>query len=136
MEEVHLAVLLITVVAIVWADHLGFQYFRGTRQTLPAHLVRGLHAAVAIGLLGMIGTGVWMALDRWGYLSTQPVFWLKLFFVGVLVVNALFITRLMQKATHTPFASLAQRERVILFVSGGASTVGWVSAAVIGFFFL
>jgi hypothetical protein len=136
MEEVHLAVLLLTVVAIVWADHLGFQYFRGTRQTLPAHVVRGLHVAVAVGLAGMIGTGAWMALDRWGYLSTQPVFWLKLFFVGVLVVNALFITRLMQKATHTPFASLLPQERIVLFVSGALSTIGWVSAAVIGLFFL
>lgn len=136
MEEVHLAVLLITAVGILWADHLGFQYFRGQRQTLPALLITRLHYAVAVGLLGMILTGGTMAYDRWSYLATQPVFFLKLFFVAVLVLNALFITSLMRKATVTPFALLTVRDRAVLLVSGAASGLGWLGAATIGLFFL
>lgn len=136
MVEVHLAVLLITAVGILWADHLGFQYFRGQRQTLPARLITRLHYAVALGLVGMIATGAWVASDRWTYLMTQPVFFLKLFFVAVLVVNAFFITTLMRKATTTPFLALAPRERLILMVSGVASGIGWLGAALIGLFFL
>ena len=136
MEEVHLGVLLITVVAILWADHLGFQYFRGQRLTLPALLVTRLHYAVSLGLVGMVATGAYMAYDRFGYLSTQPVFWLKMFFVAVLVGNALFITGLMRKAFTTSFAALSVRERTTLLVSGAASGLGWVGAATIGLFFL
>lgn len=136
MVEVHLAVLLLTAVGILWADHLGLQYFRGQRATLPARLVTRLHWGVALGLLGMIVTGAWVASDRWAYLMTQPAFFLKLFFVAVLVLNALFITALMKKATTTPFLSLAVRERAVLLVSGAVSGVGWLGAALIGLFFL
>lgn len=136
MEEIHLGILLVTVVGILWADHLGFQYFRGQRTTLPALLVTRLHYAVSLGLLGMLVTGTAMAYDRFGYLSSQPVFWLKMFFVAVLVGNALFITRLMQKAFTTPFLELSARERTVLLVSGAASAAGWIGAATIGLFFL
>lgn len=136
MEEVHLGILIVTVVAILWADHVGFQYFRGQRLTLPALLITRLHYAVSVGLLGMIATGAYMASDRWTYLSAQPVFWLKLFFVAVLVVNALFITALMRTATTTSFASLSMRERLTLLISGAASGMGWLGAATIGLFFL
>lgn len=136
MVEVHLAVLIITAVGILWADHLGFQYFRGQRETLPARLISRLHYAVALGLVGMIATGAWIASDRWSYLMTQPAFFLKLFFVAVLVINAFFITALMRKATTTPFRALQPRERVVILVSGALSGMGWLGATVIGLFFL
>ena len=136
MEEVHLAILLLTAVGIVWADHLGFQYFRGQRETLPASLVKRLHYAVLVGLVGMIATGAVMAYDRFGYLSTQPVFWLKMGCVAVLVVNSFFIGSLMRIASEKPFVTLSRTERMRLVVSGGLSALSWATAATIGLFFL
>jgi hypothetical protein len=136
MEEVHLAILACTAVAILWADHMGFQYFRGTKQVLPLATVKRLHYAVWAGLIGMLVTGGIMASDRLTYLLAEPAFLAKMFFVGVLVVNSFFIATLLRKATEVPFVSLAQSDKVKLCISGGASTIAWVSAAVIGMFFL
>ncbi len=136
MVEVHLGVLAVTAIAILYADHLGFQYFRGTKELLSRTTVSRLHYTVWVGLLAMIITGGIMAFDRWGYLSTQPVFWLKLGFVGVLVLNSLFITSLMHRASEVPFASLGSTERAMLLISGALSGISWVGAAGIGYFFL
>lgn len=136
MEEVHLAVLALTVIAILWADHLGYQYLRGVKTTLDKVLVTRLHYAVWVGLIGMIVTGGIMAYDRWGYLSTLPVFQLKMGFVAVLVINSFFIGALMNRATERSFASLTQTERLQLMASGVLSAVGWIGAASIGLFFL
>ena len=136
MEEVHLAILLGTAVAILWADHLGFQYFRGVRQTLDVRIVQRLHYTVLVGLVGMVVTGVSMAYDRFGYLSTLPQFWLKMGFVVVLIVNSFAIGTLQKRATEVPFATLPFRDRALLLVSGAASGAGWLGAAVIGLFFL
>ncbi len=136
MEGVHLAVLALTVVEIVWADHLGFQYFRGTESVLPLKLVKRLHYAVWVGLIGMIITGGIMAVGDWEDLATEPAFFVKMFFVAVLVVNSFFIATLMRKATEVPFAALTPSDKTKLFISGGASTLAWVSAAAIGMFFL
>ncbi len=136
MEEVHLGVLLVTVVGILWADHVGFQYFRGQRQTLPAVLLTRLHYAVLLGLVGMLVTGGIMAADRFTYLSAQPVFWLKMGFVAVLVINAICIGTLMRVATETPFASLPRAQKLILSISAALSGLSWAGAAIIGLFFL
>lgn len=136
MAEVHLGILLVTAIGILWADHLGFQYFRGQRVTLPAVLVTRLHYAVLVGLVGMLTTGATMAFDRWTYLSVQPVFWLKMGFVAVLVVNSFFIGALMRLATTTSFASLTISQKSRLLASGALSGLGWVGAATIGLFFL
>lgn len=136
MEKVHLAVLALTVIGIVFADHEGFAYMRGKKQILDPKRVKVLHYAVGVGLLLMILTGASMALPGLSYYMSEPVFQLKMFFVAVLIVNSFFISRLMHVATEKPFAALTSRERLPLMVSGAASTIGWVGAAVIGLFFL
>ncbi len=77
-----------------------------------------------------------MAVDRFTYLSAQPVFWLKMGFVAVLVVNSFFIGALMRLSTETPFAELTRGQRLRLVISGGLSATSWAGAAIIGLFFL
>lgn len=136
MEEVHLAILLLTALVIVYADHLGFRYFRGTVRVLDAGRITLLHRIVWVGLLSMILTGVSLAYDRIDYLLSQPVFLLKMGFVLVLIINAGFISALSRLASTVPFSELGARQKTALLVSGALSTISWVGAATIGLFFL
>lgn len=128
MVVVHLAILILTGLAIVYSDHLGWQYFRGTKQTLNSVVVRRLHYTVWAGLLGMILTGVTMVSPGFSYYAAQSYFWVKMGFVALLVLNSVAITFLIGIATRVPYASLTLGQKVPLIVSGGLSTLGWVGA--------
>ncbi len=136
LEYVHLLVLACTAAVILFADHEGFSYLRGKKQILSITHVRFFHRAVWVGLSLMILTGLLLALPRWERLIDKPEFLLKMFFVLVLVVNGIFIGKLMPIAAERPFAKLTAREKTFLCISGMASTAGWVGAGVIGYFFL
>jgi hypothetical protein len=136
MSGLHVTILLATVVAILWSDHMGLAYMRGTTQTLNPIAVRRLHYAVWAGLIGMIITGIIMVAPAWGFFATDPVFWTKMFFVGVLVLNSFFIHSVMHVATTTPFAQLTNGQKTKLVASGAASAIGWLGAIIIGMFFL
>lgn len=130
MLVVHLVVLVCTGLVVLYSDHLGWQYFRGTKHTLDSTLIHRLHYTVWAGLIGMIVTGIVMVAPGFSYYAAQPYFWVKMGFVGLLVVNSVAITFLMQVATTTPYASLTQKQRLPLMISGALSTVGWVGAVV------
>jgi len=136
MEELHLGILIVTILAIVWADHEGVAYMRGTKPTLDATHIQRVHWGISAGLLGMILTGALMVYPSWSFYASDPVFQLKMAFVGVLVINGIFIGKLMHVATQTPFAQLSSSQKTKLFISGGASATGWIGAFIIGMFFL
>ena len=136
MEEVHVAILAVTALAILVADHYGVSYMRGAHATLPKKRVEILHWLVYGGLLGMVATGVYMVAPAWQYYLSDTVFQLKMAFVAVLLVNSFFISILMKYSFTTPFAELSNGQKLLLLLSGGASAMGWIGAAVIGFFFL
>jgi hypothetical protein len=58
----------------------------------------------------------------------QPLFWLKMFFVVTLLVNSFFVEQFMHTATERSYSSLAIREKLPLFISGGISTFCWLGA--------
>jgi hypothetical protein len=136
LVTVHLFTLLCTALVIIHADHQGFLYFRGKKQTLSAASLQWSHRLVWGGLLLMITTGILLALPAWEYLLREPVFLLKMGFVSVLVINAFAIGKLSAKAAEIPFSSLSKKEQHALLVSGALSFCGWVGAATIGIFFL
>jgi hypothetical protein len=128
MVVIHIAILILTGLAIVYSDHLGWQYFRGTKQTLDPVLVHRLHYGVWVGLIGMILTGVIMVAPGFSYYAAQSYFWVKMGFVALLVVNSIAITFLIGVATKVPYASLTLNQKVPLIISGGLSTLGWLGA--------
>jgi hypothetical protein len=64
------------------------------------------------------------------------MFYVKMSFVAVLVVNAFAIGKLAAVAAVTPFAALAPEQKRTLLISGFLSGTSWVAAAAIGFLFL
>lgn len=121
-----------TAVVIVYADHQGFLYFRGSRQTLSPAFLKWSHRLVWTGLLLMIFTGFLLAFPAWEYYLTQPAFLIKMGFVLTLLVNAFAIGTLSRKAGEVAFAELTKKEKTTLLVSGALSAIGWVGAASIG----
>ncbi|MDQ5928024.1 MAG: hypothetical protein QG633_462 [Patescibacteria group bacterium] len=130
----HLGTLILTGLVVLYADHMGFRYFTGRSQTLDPKKVRWAHRLVFIGLFILIITGVMLTLPSWAVWFENPFFYAKLAFVATLLVNGIFIDRLMQKATIMPYALLSAPERRLLMVSGALSATGWVASVLIGFF--
>lgn len=136
LADVHLAILLITAVVILYADHLGFDYFRQKRLLIDRTQMRITHYAVLAGLFGMVVTGLFLMLPRWRFYLSEPVFYVKMAFVLILIFNATFIARMSHLASETPFSLLEPDERNAFMVSGALSAVGWIGAAFIGYFLL
>lgn len=136
LEGVHVIVLLITAIGIIMADHDGFQYFLGKKQTLDPVRVKRLHYGVLTGLALMIVTGGAMFADQWGELIDNPAFYVKMLMVLALVANSFVIGNLMHVATTKPFAQLTKTEQHKLLASGGVSVICWIGAATIGFLYL
>jgi hypothetical protein len=136
LETIHLTTLAFTALVILYSDHKGFQYFWGSVQTLPRSFVTWSHRLVWTGLILMILSGFFLMLPAWEYYIADPVFFVKMGFVLTLVVNAFFIGKLSPLTTERAFHELPPDLRRTLLVSGALSAIGWIGAAIIGFFFL
>lgn len=134
LENLHLGILIAAVGVIAYADHQALRYLNGTHPVLDRRRTMILHHAVWILLAGMILTGVALAWRGLGFYLAVPAFQLKLFFVGILVVNSFVITRIMPHAFAVPFAQLPAAQKRAMFVSGLASGTGWVGAIALGLY--
>ena len=134
--QIHFFVLVITAIAIIIADHDGFQYFMGKKQTLNPVRVKRLHYIVLTGLSVMILTGALMFRDQWGELIDNPAFYVKMLMVLALIVNSFIIGSLMHVATQRSFTELTPAERHKLLASGALSVICWIGSALIGFLYI
>ncbi len=130
----HLISLIITAPAILYADHIGFQYMTGRIEVVSAKKVTFVHRLVMVGLALLIVTGVLVTIPLWTEMLQNPLFYTKLASVATLALNGIFIGRLMKKASLTAFANLSKDEKRFLIVSGVISAVGWITSILIGFF--
>lgn len=131
---IHLWSLIITAPVILYADHMGFLYFTGRVQTLSVKKVEWTHRLVFLGLLFLISTGAVLTIPMWAIMFENPFFYAKLAFVATLILNGIFIGKLMKKSTTTPYALLSRDEKIFLMISGAVSLCGWVASVLIGFF--
>jgi len=132
----HLIAMFLTIPVIIYADHMGFNYFIGKSQTLSLKKVKMAHNLVFIGIVLLVITGVIITVPMWQYMLTNPFFYTKIAFVATLILNGVFIGKLMNKATITPFANLEKEEKRVLLVSGAISGISWLATILIGFFVL
>lgn len=134
LQTLHVGILIVAAVVILFADHEAFGYLSGRTPLLDRRRTMVLHHVVWVLLAGMIATGLSMAVPVWDYLWPEPLFRLKLAFVGVLILNSLVINALMSHAFETPFRELSRARQLLLFASGAASTIGWLGAAGVGLY--
>lgn len=132
MILLHVVSILATLLVVLYADKQGLQYMRSKVLTLPRKQVRRLHRVVAGGLAVIILTGSLMVYEDPGFYFAQPLYWAKMCFVLVLIINAIVIGRLSHLATATAFRLLSLRERRSLLVSGSVSAIAWFAAIVLG----
>lgn len=90
MSDLHVAFVILALIAVVFSDEQGLRCFLGRKRTLSASLVAKMHLAVSVGIGGLLLTGGLMFLDRYDYLLREPVFMIKMCFVGALVINGFF----------------------------------------------
>jgi len=125
----HLLSLAFVVVTIFLADREAFAWIRGRKITLDAVRVGKLHRRMWLGLLFMIATGLLMAWENFGALFAFPLFRLKMFFVAALIINGLFIGKLMYVTAVRSYSSLSTQEKIPLFLAGAISAISWLGAA-------
>lgn len=130
----HIAFLCVAGVGILIADHAAFEWLTHKRDVVGKRELYVSHWAVSAGLAGLVLSGLYLFWPLRGYLLTQPLFWLKMALVAVLIVNSFFIEYLMHTATHTAWRHLSMRERLPYIVSGGISTLSWLGALVAALF--
>lgn len=131
---IHVGILLLTAIAIIWADIYGSSWLKGKRATLNPIIIQRLHTAVTIGITGMIATGLTLFWPLREYLTNgNNAFIAKMTFVFALVVNSLVIESHMKIATTTAFKDISLKQKTILFVSGGVSLASWFGAVLAAF---
>jgi hypothetical protein len=128
----HIGAFVWSVIGIVTADSQGARWLLGWRTTLNARSLHFWHRWVWVGIAVSVLSGFYMFWPVREYLLTQPTFLLKVSLVLVLCLNALFIGKHMQLATQQAFAGLTPATKRALCISGGVSTLCWISVATLG----
>lgn len=140
MENIFLPLHLISLSYVAWniihADHMGFNWIRGTVQILNENKVTKYHKGLWAGLALMITTGLFLFWPLREFLLARPLFYVKMAFVITLIGNGLVIGILQKTATSKTFASLSLKEKLPLFISGAVSTLSWIGAALAGLFLI
>ena len=123
---IHIGSFIITITAVIIADVQALLWARGKLPMLQSRPLIFLHSVVSVGLLTSITSGVLLFWPLREYLVTVEAFWVKVVFVGVLIINAFIIGRHMHIPTTRTFSSLSKKARRPLFLSGAASGVSWI----------
>lgn len=126
----HVGTFVVTLGAVLWADHYAFLWMRGTRETLDQKTMGRLHRIVWVCLLGMIMSGALLFYPYKEFLVTLFAFRFKMLCVLLLLVNSFAIHTLLPLATQKSFYALTQKEKIMLGVSGLVSTSAWIGAFV------
>lgn len=140
MEEIllpiHLLALAFCFVTIVRSDLLGSKWIRGKVDVLKEGQVKSLHKQTWIGLLLMIMTGAALFSQNVDTLLNSAPFYVKMFSVLALVINAFVIGKLIKISTQKRFKDTTRSEKIKLFISGFVSVFFWIFTAVSALYIL
>lgn len=119
---------------IFQADHMGFDWMKGKKETLDPSLVSKYHKNTWIGIGLMIMTGLALLWAERSFLIIGVPFYVKMGFVAAIVINGFAIGNIKDTATTKSYASLSKREKLPLLISGAVSTISWIGAAIMALF--
>jgi NhaP-type Na+/H+ or K+/H+ antiporter len=131
---VHIGALFFAGASVLAADSIGTRWLLGTTPVVNHAHARTLHYTTGSALLLLIVSGVTLFWPMHDYLLHDPLFLIKMGFVGALLVNSILIDRLMDTAASVPFAQLARSKQIQFVLSGAVSLACWVGAALCGYF--
>ena len=134
LVTIHVGILLITAWNIFKADHLGFKWIRGSILKLKEEEVMKYHERVFFGLILMVITGFLLFAPKGVRLLASNAFYIKMIFVGALLLNSFAINRLSKISIKNTFAELSFKQKLPLIISGGVSTISWLGAFIAAFF--
>lgn len=132
LQNIHLIIAIVTGLVVLYADEQALTWFLGKQQLFDPKTTTFLHRTVATGLAALIVTGGLLYVQAPAAFLSSPTFIVKMAMVLALICNTYFIDNFSRIAITRPYISLSRRERFMLFVSGGVSFVGWVTAFVLG----
>ena len=84
----------------------------------------------------MIITGLFLFYPMREFLLSRPQFYIKMGFVLALCINSVAIGYFSKIPTKKTFASLSNKEKLPLFISGALSTISWIGAALAGLYLI
>lgn len=125
---IHLAALATAACGLLYADKVGFSWMRGRIEVVPRRTLAVLHDVVSLALIALLLSGLYLFWPMRDYLLYQGLFYIKMTFVVLLVINSIAIDNLMHTAAYTPFRAVPARQRAGLLVSGGLSFLCWAGA--------
>jgi hypothetical protein len=132
--NIHIASVFVAGAGVLWADHVAFDWWRGKKEIISHQTLRRLHAWVGIALGLLIGSGTILFWPMRNFLLTEPLFLLKLAFVGILIINSVVIDSLLHHAATYPYRSLTFRQKAPLFISGALSATCWAGSILIALY--
>lgn len=127
---VHIGTFIITITAVIIADLHALLWVLGKLPTLQPRRLSALHYVVSTGLMVAVTSGFLLFLPLRDYLVTVEAFWVKVFFVLVLIINSFVISQHMHIPTTRTFSSLTKKERRPLLISGAVSGISWITVFV------
>lgn len=124
--SLHILTVLLLIGTIIYADHLALAWIRGKKETLPPVKMTRIHHGVYLGLGSMMATGFLLFWPSREFLLSETAFQIKMGLLLVLMMNSVFIGKLMRVATTQNFSSLHQKKKIIFILSGGISAFCWI----------
>lgn len=130
----HITLVWATLLAVFYTDKIALAWLLGKKETLDDKNMTRLHYAIWVGLLGIIISGAFLAYPRITYFIHDMPFIIKMLFVLALLVNAVFLGRLMKTSFKMPFKQVDKERKIEFFIGGMVSTFSWIGALVMALF--
>lgn len=126
IRSIHAPLAGLTFLLVIISDFYGFLWIIGKLKNLKLNVLVWMHKLVFIGLFGLIATGLSMLYFNHEFF-TNYIFFIKMFFVLVLFLNAFRIGAEMTIPARKTFKELTKKEKKKMLSVGLTSFVSWVS---------
>lgn len=132
LTVIHLIIVIGTGLLVMYSDEQAAMWILGKKSVLDHKKVSFLHNSVTVGLTILLITGGFLYLQAPAAYVSHPTFVVKMVAIAALIINTYVISTLSHIAISRPYASLSNKERIPLFISGFVSIAGWGTAAICG----
>jgi len=130
IREIHGTIAPLTFGLVIISDLYGFLWIIGKLKFLKLNVLVWLHRFVFVGLFCLIATGLSMLYFNPEFF-TNYLFFIKMFFVVVLFINAFRIGHEMEIPAKKMFKDLTGSEKRKMLVVGATSFISWVLALIL-----